>query len=59
MKNQDNLRELSDNIKGNNLYIIGVPEGEDTGQEKIFEEIIAPNFHNMGNKSITEVQEVH
>ena len=35
--NQDNLRELWDNVKHNNIGIIGVPEGEDRkGQKKYF-----------------------
>ena len=28
-KNEDNLRDLSDNIKHTNIDIIGVPEGEE------------------------------
>ena len=42
--------DLWDNIKRNNIRIIGVPEGEERekGPEKIFEEIIVENFPNMG-----------
>ena len=42
-----------------NIRIIGVPEEEDKkkGHEKIFEEIIVENFHKMGNKILTQVQE--
>ena len=45
-RNEDSLRELWDNIKCNNIHIIGVPEGEEKekGPEKIFEDIIAKNF---------------
>ena len=41
-KNEDNLRDLRDNIKRKNICIIVVPEGEEgeKGPEKIFEEII-------------------
>ena len=41
-RNKDSLRDLWDNIKCNNVRIIGVPEGEERekGPEKIFEEII-------------------
>ena len=37
-RNEDSLRDLWDNIKRNNILIIGVPEGEerDKGPEKIF-----------------------
>ena len=41
-RNEDSLRDLWDNIKRNNIRIIGVPEGEERekGPEKISEEII-------------------
>ena len=28
-RNEDSLRDLWDNIKGNNMCIIGIPEGEE------------------------------
>ena len=39
--------------------MIGVPEGEERekGPEKIFEEIIAENFPNMGKKIVNQVLE--
>ena len=54
-RNEDSLRHLWDNIKHNNLHIIGVPEGEERekGPEKIFEEIIVKNFPNMGKEIVT------
>ena len=57
--NEDSLRDLWDNIKHNNIHIIGVPEGEERekGPEKIFEEIIVENFPNMGKEMATQVQE--
>ena len=41
-RNEDNLRDLWDNVKCSNILIIGVPEEEDKkkGHEKIVEEII-------------------
>ena len=47
---EDRLRNLWDNIKCTNIWIIGVPEEEEKkkGSEKIFEEIIDKNFPNMG-----------
>ena len=59
-RNEDSLRDLWENIKRNNIRIIGVPEGEDRekGPEKIFEEIIEENFPNMGKEIATYVQEV-
>ena len=58
-RNEDSLRDLWDNIKRNNIRIIGVPEGEERekGPEKIFEEIIVENFPNMGKEIATHVQE--
>ena len=58
-RNEDSLRDLWDNIKRNNIRIIGVPEGEERakGREKIFEEIIVENFPNMGKEIATQVQE--
>ena len=59
-RNEDSLRDLWDNIKCNNIHIIGVPEGEERekGSKKIFEEIIVKNFPNMGKEIATQVQEV-
>ena len=58
-RNEDSLRDLWDNIKRNNIRIIGVPEGgeREKGPKKIFEEIIAENFPNMGKEIATQVQE--
>ena len=57
--NEDSLRDLWENIKHNNIRIIGVPEGEEREKspEKIFEEIIVENFANMGKEIATQVQE--
>ena len=58
-RNEDTLRDLWDNIKHNNIRIIGVPEGEERakGPEKTFEEIIVENFPNMGKEIAIQVQE--
>ena len=56
--NEDNLRDLWDNVKHSNIQIIGVPEEEDKkkGHEKILEEIIVENFPKMGKEIVTQVQ---
>ena len=56
---EDSLRDLWDNIKCTNIRIIGVPEEEEKGKgpEKIFEEIVAANFPNMGKEIVNQVQE--
>ena len=56
---EDSLRDLWDNIKQTNIWIIGVPEEEEKKKrtEKIFEEIIIENFRNMGKEIVIQVQE--
>ena len=58
-RNEDSLRDLWDNIKRNNIHIIGVPEGEETekGPQKISEEITTENFPNMLKEIATQAQE--
>ena len=55
----DSLRDLWDNIKHTNIWIIGVPEEEEKKKwsEKIFEEIIVEKWPNMGKEIINQVQE--
>ena len=58
-RNENNLRDLQDNIKRSNIWIVGVREEEDKKKdhEKILEEIIVENFPKMGKEIITQVQE--
>ena len=58
-RNEDNFRDLWDNVKQPNIRITGVPEEEDKkkGHEKILEEIIAENFPKMGKEIVKQVQE--
>ena len=57
-RNEDNLRDLQDNMKCSNIRIIGVPEEDKKkDHEKILEEIIVENFPKMGKEIITQVQE--
>ena len=58
-RNEDNLRDLWDNVKRPNIQIIRVSEEEDKKKdhEKILEEIIVENFPKMGKEIITQVQE--
>ena len=57
-RNEDNLRDLWDNVKHPNIQIRGVPEEEDKKKdhEKILE-IIVENFPKLGKEIITQVQE--
>ena len=39
---------MQDNMKRNNICIIGIPEGEEEqGIENLFEEVIMENFPNL------------
>ena len=44
-----NIRDQWDNIKWANLWIVGIPEGEqkENGIENIFEEVMSENFTNF------------
>ena len=56
--NEDNLRDLWDNVKHPNIRIIGFPEDDKKkDHEKIFGEIIVENFPKMGKEIIIQVQE--
>ena len=48
-RTEDSLRDLWDNIKYTNTWIIGIPEEEEKikGSEKKFEEIIVEIFPTM------------
>ena len=58
-RNEDNLRDLWNNVKCTNIQVIGVPEEEDKKKdhEKILEEIIVENFPKMVKEIATQVQE--
>ena len=58
-RNEDNLRDLWNNVKCPNIRIIGVPEEDNQKKdhEKMLEDIIVENFPKMGEEIITQVQE--
>ena len=58
-KNEEGLREMQDNIKCNNIHIIGIPEGEEEEQgiENLFEKVTMKNFPNLMRKKVTQTQE--
>ena len=57
--NEDNLRDLWDNVKCPNIPMIGVPEEEDKkkSHEKILKKIIVENFLKTGKVRAIQVEE--
>ena len=58
-KNEEGLREMQDNMKRNNICIIGIPEGEEEEQgiENLFEKVMMENFPNLMREKVTQIQE--
>ena len=49
---------MQDNMKCNNIHIIGIPEGEEEqGIENLFEKIMMENFPNLMREKVTQIQE--
>ena len=57
-KNKEVLREMQDNMKHNNIHIIGIPEGEEEQEiENLFEKVMMENFPNLMREKATQNQE--
>ena len=54
-KNDEGLREMQDNMKCNNIHIVGLPEGEEEEQgiENMFEKVMMENFPNLMREKVT------
>ena len=52
LKNEKRLRNLWDNFKQSNIWIIRVPEGEEEEQEmeNLFEKLMKENFPNLAKE---------
>ena len=50
---------MQDNMKHNNICIIGIleGEGEEQGIENLFEEVMMENFPNLRREKVTQIQE--
>ena len=49
---------MQDNMKHNNIRIIGIPEGEEEqGIENLFEKLTMENFPNLMGEKVTQIQE--
>ena len=59
IKNEEGLREMQNNMKRNNIHIIGIPEGEEEEQgiQNLFEKVMMENFPNLMRKKVTQIQE--
>ena len=59
-KHEQRLRNLWDNLKCSNIWVIGVSEGEEQLQEieNLFEQVMKENFPNLAKEiGFQEVQE--
>ena len=58
-KNEEGLREMQDNMKRNNIHIIGIPEEEEEEQgiENLFDKVMMENFPNLMREKVTQLQE--
>ena len=50
---------MQDNMKHNNIHVIGIPEGEEEEQgiENLFEKVMMENFPNLMREKVTQIQE--
>ena len=50
---------MKDNMKLNNIRIIGIPEGEEEEQgiENLFETVMMENFPSLMREKVTQIQE--
>ena len=57
-KNEEVIREMQDNMKRNNIRILGIPEGEEEqGRENLFEKVKMEKFPNLMREKVTQIQE--
>ena len=50
---------MQDNMKHNNIHIIGIPKGVEVEQgiENLFEKVMMENFPNLMREKVTQIQE--
>ena len=50
---------MQENLKHNNIRIIGIPEREEEEQgiENLFEKVMMENFSNLMREKLTQIQE--
>ena len=49
---------MQDNMKRNNIHIIGIPEGEEEEQgiQSLFEKVMMENCPNLMKEKLTQIQ---
>ena len=54
-KNEEAIREMQDNMKRNNIHVIGIPEGKEgeQGIENLSEKAMMENFPNLMREKVT------
>ena len=51
---------MQDNMKRNNICIIGIPDGEEEqGVQNMFENVMMENFQNLMRENVTQIRETH
>ena len=50
---------MQDNMKHNNIHLIGIPEGEEEEQgiENLFQKVMMENFPNLMREKVKQIQE--
>ena len=48
---------MQDNMKRNNIRIIGISEEEEQGIENLIEKVMMENFPNLRREKVTQIQE--
>ena len=50
---------MQGNMKCNNIYITGIPEGEeeDQGIKNLFQKVMMENFPSLMREKVTQIQE--
>ena len=59
LKIEESVRNILDNMKHNNICILGIPEGKESEQgiNNLFEEIMTEKFPNLEKQNVSLVQE--
>ena len=56
-RNEESLWDWGDTIKWDHICILGVPEEEREKDRKLFKEVVAENFPNLGRDMDIQVHE--